>query len=221
MGGLELKIGTLLNLELKQIQTDEVKKYRCKIVEKNEDYLFIDYPIDIKTNKTAFLYKGTHLSAEYVGKDQSVYKFQTEIVAKVKLNVPTLAINFPNEDNIKRIQRREYVRIETAVDIAVHSSNDSFTTVTSDVSGGGMSIIIPNGNKMEEKEEVNVWIVLQMQSGEFQYVTALTEVIRIKESDNAANTASLKIIQVTKADQQNIIRYCFEKQREARKKELL
>ncbi|MGP4107417.1 flagellar brake protein [Virgibacillus sp. L01] len=216
-----MKIGTLLNLELKQKQKDKIEKYRCKIVDKNEDYLFIDYPIDIKTNKTAFLHKGTHLSAEYVGNDQSVYKFQTEIVAKVKLNVPTLAINFPDKDNIKRIQRREYVRIETAIDIAFHSSNDSFTTVTSDISGGGMSIIVPNGNKMKEKEEANVWIVLQMHSGEFQYVTALVEVIRIKESETAANIASLKIIQVTKADRQSIVRYCFEKQREARKKELL
>ncbi|MFB4166340.1 flagellar brake protein [Virgibacillus sp. JSM 102003] len=216
-----MKIGTLLNLELMQNQKNETKKYRCKIVEKNDDYLLIDYPIDIQTNKTAFLHKGTHLWAEYVGYDQSVYKFQTEIIAKVKLNVPTLAINFPDKDNIKRIQRREYVRIETAIDIAVHSSNESFTTVTSDVSGGGMSIIIPNGNKMYEREEVNVWLVLQMQSGEFQYIGALAEVIRIKESDNAANTASLKIIQVTKADRQNIVRYCFEKQRESRKKDLL
>ncbi|SDQ54079.1 flagellar brake protein [Virgibacillus salinus] len=216
-----MKIGTLLNLELKQDQTGEVLKYRCKVVEKNEDYLYIDYPIEIKTNKTAFLHKGSRLSVEYVGKDQSVYKFHTEIIARVKLNVPALIIDFPRKDNIKRIQRREYVRIETAIDIAFHGSKDSFTTVTSDISGGGLSIIVPNGKTIVEKEEASVWIVLQMHSGEFQYVTALTEVIRVKESESTASIASLKFISVTKPVRQNIVRYCFEKQREARKKELL
>lgn len=216
-----MKIGTLLTLEIKQVKTNEVKRYRCKLVEKNEHYLFIDYPIEIRTNKTAYLPKGTHFSAEYIGKDQSVYAFHTEIVEKVKLNVPTLAIHFPGKDNLKRIQRREYVRIETAVDIAIHGSNHPFTTVTYDISGGGMSVIIPSGKIIEEQEKVNIWLVLQMYSGIYQYVTASTEVIRVKQSKDSANTASLKIVSITKPARQNIVQYCFEQQREARKKELL
>ncbi|WP_164668747.1 flagellar brake protein [Virgibacillus doumboii] len=216
-----MRIGTLLTIEIKQPNNKETKKYRCKVIEKNEHYIFIDYPIETKTNKTGFLPKGTRFTATYVGKDQSVYLFHTEIVAKVKLNVPALAIYFPDKKDIKKIQRREYVRIETAVDVAFHGTNEPFTTVTSDISGGGMSMIIPNGKNVTTNESADVCIVLKMHSGDYSYVNAQAEVIRVKEDGNKVKTASMKFISVNKQVQQSIIRYCFEKQREARKKELL
>lgn len=215
-----MKIGTLLTLEIQQPETKEVKMFRCKIVEKNEQYLFIDLPIEIKTNKSTIILEGTHFSATYLEMDQSVYKFYSEIAEKVKLNVPTLAIHLPDKSNMKRIQRREYVRIETAVDVAIHGSHSPFTTVTSDISGGGMSVIIPAGMTVVEKEEADVWIVLQMDSGDYQYVSATVEVIRVKQDNTIAKTASLKFVSIAKLAQQSIIRYCFEKQREARNKEL-
>lgn len=216
-----MNIGTLLTMETKQPKNKEKEKYRCKIIEKNENYLFIDYPIEVKSSKTGFFQKGTSFSASYVGKDQSVYSFHTKVVAKVKLNIPALAISFPDKNDIKKIQRREYVRIETAVDVAFHGTNEPFTTVTSDISGGGMSIIIPNGKNVTANETANVCVALQMHSGDYHYVNALAEVIRVNHDTSTVKTASLKFVSVNKHQQQHIIRYCFEKQREARKKELL
>lgn len=218
-----MKIGTMLNLELRKAGIKEPIKYHCKVVEKNENYLFIDYPIEMKSKKTAFIPKGTILEVTYKGDDQTIYYFRTEIVSKLKLTVPALAITFSDETEIKRIQRREFVRVETSADVAIHSSDDTFSpfvTVTTDISGGGMSIIIPKDKTLETNIFVDAWLTIQI-TGEHHYINAEAEVVSIKTLNNSINTASLKFMSLPKQPQQAIIRYCFEKQREARKKELL
>jgi c-di-GMP-binding flagellar brake protein YcgR len=220
-----MKIGTMLHLEYKKQGVSEILRYYCKIIEKNDHYLFIDYPVNERTRKTGFFHKGTHFLAMYIGKDQSVYQFRTELVSKVSLNVPALAIKLPNKDNIKRIQRREFVRIKSAVDVAVHSNNESFTpftTVTDDISGGGMSIIVPQGINLEWNKIKNIWIwmVLEMYNGEYHYHNIKAKFVHINELKNGLQIASLKFVAIPQNIQQHIIRYCFERQREARKKEL-
>lgn len=218
-----MKIGTLLNMEFKKPGTNQPYKYHSKVVEKNEHYLFIDYPIDQKTKKTVFLSKGTALAVTYIGNDQSIYCFHTKIVAKLKLTVPALAIIFPDQTDIKRIQRREFVRVDTAIDAAIHSSDSTFppfVTVTSDISGGGMSVILPKDKELEINTKVDTWLTIYLLTGGYQYIYTEAEVVLIKTLNNTIKTASLKFTSITKQAQQNIIRYCFEKQREARKKEL-
>ncbi|PAV29514.1 hypothetical protein CIL05_11655 [Virgibacillus profundi] len=218
-----MKIGTLLNLKLKDPHTGVIDKYRSKIIEKNEHYLFIDYPINEQTRKTAFLPKGTIFSAAFAETDKAIYQFRSEIVAKVKLNVPALAIKLPDKSKIQRIQRREFVRIDAAVDVAIHSSEyrfPPFATVTSDISGGGLSIIVPKGIDLDTGLTVDVWLALPFNSGKYEYVYTQAEIVFIKTINHSIVTASLKFISVTKKAQQIVISYCFEKQREARKKEL-
>lgn len=49
---MEIKIGTQLQLE--PTYTDRVEKFRCKVVEQQEHILYIDYPVNMATKKTAF-----------------------------------------------------------------------------------------------------------------------------------------------------------------------
>lgn len=219
-----MDIGTLLTLIVTDPHTEINTKYRCKIIEKNENYLYIDYPVNKETKKTAILLKGTYLKASYIGSDQSVYSFNSKVVAKVNVNIPALAISIPKGTDIKRIQRRAFVRIETAVDVSVHRAEyvpESFATVTSDISGGGMSIILPITNTLAEHDSLDVWIVLQMQNGEYQYIFTQSKVVRVITDKGNIHTASIKFETISKLDQQVVIRYCFEKQRELRTKELM
>ncbi|WP_404453193.1 flagellar brake protein [Oceanobacillus kapialis] len=215
-----MKIGSVLTLELKKTGM-KTESYRCKIIEKSEHYLFIDYPINEKSKKTSFLPKGTVLKATFVDEKQHLYAFKTEIVAKVKLTVPGLAIKLPGDD-LKRIQRREFVRVPAAVDIAIHSKNNAFppiVTVTSDISGGGLSAILPQGINLDEQGPLDLWLTLDMQSGEYFYINTMAELVFTNKA-STLHTASLKFINIQKEDQHKIVRYSFEKQREARKKEL-
>ncbi|SFD50689.1 c-di-GMP-binding flagellar brake protein YcgR, contains PilZNR and PilZ domains [Lentibacillus persicus] len=215
-----MKIGTVLKLEKIEPETGYSNTYRSKIIEKEGQYLFIDLLNDNKTNKTTIFPKGTPFKISYVGRDQSVHLFNTKILRLAKGELPAIVIELPSEEKITTIQRRRFVRIDTAVDVAIHSSDISFTTVTVDVSGGGVSIILPPSYTFEIAENVEIWMVLHMQSGEINYISAKGEVVRIDDNESLRK-ASLKFLSISKNDQQAIIRYGFEKQLEARKKELL
>ncbi|WP_404452863.1 PilZ domain-containing protein [Virgibacillus necropolis] len=218
-----MDIGTSLTLSVTDPQTGIDTKYRCKVIEKNEHYLFIDYPVNVKTKRTAILPKNTYIQTSYIESNQSVYSFNTKVIAKVNVNIPALAISIPRETDIKRIQRRSFVRIETAVDVSIHRAkpvSESFATVTSDISGGGMSIILPVDHTLNENDNLDVWIVLQMQNGQYNYIYTQSTVVRVITDKGNIHTASIKFATISKQDQQVIIRYCFEKQRELRTKEL-
>ncbi|MFD1850504.1 flagellar brake protein [Oceanobacillus bengalensis] len=218
-----MKIGTTLQIEAEDLLTREIKTYRCKLIEIKEKFLIIDYPINAKTNKTTFFRRGANITVSYVASN-TVYQFTSKIIKNVKAKVPGVAIALPEEHGIKRVQRREFVRIDTAIDVAVYSVKNSFTpiiTVTSDISGGGMSIIIPQDHSLLMEEQVITWMILPMQTGEIHYIKATAEIVFIKELKRGIFSASLKFIDIDSKVQQNIVRFCFEKQREARKKEIL
>jgi c-di-GMP-binding flagellar brake protein YcgR len=218
-----MKIGVFLTLEAYSREMGTTEKFRCKVVDINKNHVFIDYPVHIKTKKTTSFRLGTHVIAEYLGSDQSVYRFKTVIKDKRKGKIPTLVFVLPKEDEIERIQRRQYVRIETAVDVAVHSLNhrfSPFTTVTADLSGGGLSIVVPKRVSLEENDKITLTLVLPMHSGSYHYLDLSGEIVRIIQNESSANTASIKLVKLSEQDKQVIIRFCFEKQREARQKEM-
>lgn len=219
-----MEVGIVLNLEIKDSQTGNINQYYCKLIEKNNDYMIIDYPIHTKTKRTSFFSIGTIVLVSYIGDDHAVYQFHSKINARLKMNIPALAINKPEQKDMERIQRREYVRIETAVDIAAHSTDNLFpplVTLTSDISGGGLSFISEKSINMKIESKVDVWLPLQLQNKEFHYIYSQAEIVYIKEMNSRVNLVSLKFTTISKQDRQNIIRFCFEKQRESRQKELL
>src|SRR5699024_10897638 len=138
----------------------------------DHDYLLIDYPINKETQRTGFFPNGTVLLVSYVDQDKNLYQFRTKIQKRITLTIPGLAIDRPEKEEIKQIQRREYVRIMTSVDIAIHPIDQSFspfTTVTNDISGGGISIVVPPKIKLQEKQTVIFTMVLHLKS-EIKYI---------------------------------------------------
>lgn len=216
-------IGMSLTLELFDSDSNSDKRYRCKVVEKEGTTLYIDYPIDEKSGRTSIFSKGTIFSASFVGKDKSVYKFETEIMGKKQSNIPMLILHYP-EGRLVRIQRREYVRVMTTVDVSVHDSfggSPPFTTVTHDMSGGGISILVTDDYICEQGKLLDVWLVLIMASGEINYINAVAEVIRLKEQEERkSNILSLKLAKIADRDRQLIVKYCFESQLRNRKRGL-
>lgn len=176
-----------------------------------------------KKERTSIFATGTEFSADFVGKDEAVYQFNTEIKGKKNVNIPVLVLSYPGDNNVVRIQRREYVRIETGIDISIHDPRGNvpaFTTITKDLSGGGMSIILPIGCKVEGETSLEAWMVLPMSSGEYEYIHVSVESIRVTESSEHRDILSLEFANIKEIDRQAIIRYCFEKQLETRKVDL-
>lgn len=209
-----IKIGARITLEI--YRQGEIRRYRCKLIEHEEGRLFVDYPINVVTGRTEIFETGTRFLANFLGMDGAVYQFATELIAKKKLNVPALAIDFPGKEGLKRIQRREHVRVETSVDIAVHSRNKKFppfTTITYDISGGGAAVLLPPDQRVQANEALDIWMVLPMDTGGYEYIYTEAASIRFTEGGmGTSNFLSIKFQNMEKKDEQTMVRFCFERQ---------
>lgn len=212
-----LKVGTVLMLE--PVDTKEQEKYKCKVVDMDESHVYIDYPIDLETERTVFLLNGARFNASFVHEETVAYLFETSVAGKVKKNIPMIILVYPGEDKLLRIQRREFVRVGSSLDIALEfpNSGEHFTTVTEDISAGGCAAILPEGQDIPAGEIGKAHIVLPMQSGQPQYVSLICKAVRVHENYKK-NVLSLQFLNVDDGQQQTLIRHCFERQLALRKK---
>lgn len=220
-GKIMISVGVPLYLE--PLFSDKKDKYRCKVYDIKGEHLYIDYPSNEKTNRTEYFFDGTQFKASFVDKEKNVYTFRTELLGRKIENIPVLMISSPKEDEIHKVQRREYVRVETMLDAAITNSSDSyppFNSVVLDVSAGGMLLSLPIGHSVKSGDKLDCLVVLPMQSGEKYYLDLSCVVLRVLDSHSySRERASLQFDQITQKDRQHIIRFCFEQQLLMKKKE--
>ncbi|WP_163582778.1 flagellar brake protein [Gracilibacillus saliphilus] len=213
-----IKIGTFLQLE--QIK-EERKTYKCRVIETKKDKLYIDYPIEEQTKRSDIFPVGTHFQVHFI-ENNSVYSFPSEIIGKAKIkNIPTLILSV-EVNNLEKIQRREFVRVESLLDVSVKSVDqkfDAFTTVTHDISGGGMAILVDKNFNVKQGELLDIMLVLPLEQ-RIEYLHIIGEAVRIQERNEDKNILSVKFNEMDIQDQQSIVQYCFTRQLEDRRKGL-
>lgn len=214
-----MKIGTTLYLQRGE------DHFRSRLVEKTEGDLLIDLPVDMNTNRTSFIQDGDQLRVSFIHDDSGMYAFDTTVKGRKLGRIPMLVLDYPEKENLSRMQRREFVRIEGSVDVAVHPKEERFhpfTTTTVDLSGGGTAIRLPDDHGLKNNMLISCWIVLPLRSGTIDYLRVTCRVIRIFQSDKETNKwASLAFVEVTERERQQVIRYCFEQQQDRRRKGLV
>ncbi len=215
---MELKIGT--NIILESISSDVKDRLRAKIVEQKNNILYIDYPTNIQTNKTSFLLEGGQYCVSFVDEAKNAFAFKTEVLGRIKNNIPMIMLALPANDQFIRIQRREYVRVATPVDVAVEYNQQNYQYVAEDISAGGLAINIPRIVPFKENDELQLIIVLPFSNSNegVKYVHTSARVIRIIEKDQRM-LATLQFTNTDDVDRQYIVRFCFERQLQIRKKE--
>lgn len=216
-----MNIGYELFIQLTSTEPSASRTYKCSIIDKSNDFLYIDQPIQMETKRTLMLSRGDHLTVSFVGGDNVVYKYSSIIVHRKMLTIPAYAILPPKKNDIKRIQRRNYVRVQTAVDIAVDCPkqvSDPFTTVTTDISGGGLACIVPAHKYLERNQLVHMYLVLATENP--TYIQVKVRVVQVNPFNKNNHVASVEFVQISPDDQQSIIRYVFGIQRKQLKKYL-
>jgi c-di-GMP-binding flagellar brake protein YcgR len=219
-GSFMITVGEPLYLE--PLFSDKKDKYRCKVFDVKEDHLYIDYPSNEKTNRTEYFFDGTQFKASFVDKERNVYTFRTELLGRKIENIPVLMITSPKEEEIHKIQRREFVRVETMIDTSVVNQNDAyppFNSVILDLSAGGMLLSLPVVHSVKSEDQLNCLVVFPMQSGEKLYLDLDCTVLRVFDGAGGRQKASLQFGEITQRDRQHIIRFCFEQQLLMKKKE--
>ncbi|WP_176483706.1 MULTISPECIES: flagellar brake protein [Bacillus] len=191
-------------------------KYRCKVQEVGNSELLIDYPIHLFTEKTTFLMNGTPVTASFVAEEGAAYEFSSEIIGRTKKAIPLIKLLLPPKETFTKIQRREYVRVESSVDTAVHSVTRTFkpfVTVTHDISAGGCAINLPKGVFLDEDAYITLDLVMHYNNDDIQYLKVEGKVIRMFEGvDKGRHRASIKFLNLKDIERQHVIKYCFEQQ---------
>lgn len=214
-----LKVGTFLQLE-ESIESSIT--YKCRVVEKMHDRILVDYPINEVTNQTEIFSAGTKFQILFHGKN-TVYSFPTEIIAKGREgNIPVLLLTF-NTSNLEKIQRREFLRIQALLDVSIRSVEhrfSSFTTVTHDISGGGMAIIVDKRDFLADKDALlDILLVLPL-DGKIEYLHLYGKIVRIHERPEKNYILSVKFDTIETEHQEKLVRFCLLKQLEERRKGL-
>ncbi|WP_436372710.1 flagellar brake protein [Cytobacillus sp. BC1816] len=217
-----INIGETMLLELTYSEKSE--KYKCKLVEREGNNLYIDYPIKQETNKTAFLIDGTQLKATFLAEDGTVYLFESEVMGRVKLKIPMMVLSYPGDEHLVKIQRRQFVRVETPVDVAIHPESNEFTpfvSITDDISAGGAAIIAQTSSSLKASMQIQTYFVLAMQNGDNYYLRLKSKVIRVSEPQNGKSLISVQFLEVSPQDRQLLLRFCFDRQLAMKKKGLV
>ena len=214
---MEIKIGTMLILE--PTYTERVERFRCKVVEQKDGVIYIDYPINTITKKTAFLIDGAQFRVTFNDESKQSFAFNTEVLGRKKGNIPMIMLTCPPDEEFIKIQRREFVRVETPVDVAVEYDNRFTQLVADDISAGGVLLALQGAVNFKIGDEVRLTIVLPYTNKEIRYVQTDALVVTTFERNNRT-LASVQFTDTDDIDKQYVVRFCFERQLQIRKKEL-
>ncbi|WP_042348409.1 flagellar brake protein [Bacillus massiliigorillae] len=215
-----MKIGNVVVLKIRN--GTEVEEYKSKVLEMEKDSFCIDIPQNIRTLKSNTLPKGVTIELTYLTIEGNVFEFNTKVIGKRNTGIHMLELYYPSKENHKKIQRRQFVRVNVPVDIAIHCPNNmfsAFVTHTEDISAGGVAAFVPNNIEVKPEMVIDVWIALLFNSGEFKYIKFPSKIIRVLQREEySQNIITIEFTDMNKTDRQLLIRYCFEKQLQLRDK---
>lgn len=208
-----LQVGTTVIID--KDFTKDSEKYRSKVIDAGDDFVMIDYPIEIETGKTVFFMDGTQLLVSFTDKLKISYAFKTEVCGRKLEGVPMLKLSYQGDSGLLKIQRREFVRVEMAIDVAAEKEGDSVQLIAEDISAGGIALNITKTTFVQSGDILSLFIVLPFANREMEYIKAEGQVIRTFEKQGVI-IASIKFVEIDPLDRQRIVRFCFERQLQMR-----
>lgn len=219
-----LVAGDVLLLESYDTENPSSRVLKCKVAKITENELHITYPIDQKTGRSVFLMNGTDLVVTFVTKNQIPYQFSCKVIGRKKEEIPVISLRYPGLDELKKIQRRRFLRVEAVLDTAAYPVNPEkkpFTTVTENISAGGLSMIIPEEYRFDLEEQIDVHINLPIDHDARKLVSATSQVKRMQwDEKNKKRMLSVEFSAISEDHQQLLMKYCFHHQIELKQKGL-
>lgn len=197
----------------------ETVTLRSRIADLGDDAYFIEVPLDEIRHRYHRCQVGDSFRVYYFTQEGVKCLFTTEVKAVRKDSALTLiAIRKPAPEEISKDQRRSYLRVEAALELAIRIGDKlRFVAVTDDVGGGGVSFRCEKKWPMETGAKLSCWLLLTYRAGTIAHAKFEGEVVRVISVDMDRHLVMLRFSDIQQADQQKIIRYCFERQLDNRK----
>lgn len=210
---MQMKIGNTINIEIVGIET-----FVSKIVDMNNTDIHIHFPQELNF----FQLRPQHECVVSYIEEDVPYKFEATIDQYKKQDIPYIVLKMPELTNIERIQRREFVRVQTDADVAIYFENNQvnpIVTVTQDISGGGLRVVLQEALPFQTTQTAEMYLVLRYGQGKFEYICTRAKTVD-SHLEKGVHTISMKFLLNEEKERQKIISYCFEIQRRNRKQEL-
>ncbi|TCS84121.1 flagellar brake protein [Tepidibacillus fermentans] len=220
-----LQINQVVFLSINHKQEFSLK---TRIAEINNQYISIEIPINEKTGKIEKIPIGRRISLFYIAKDQGKYMFDTTVIGEKRDQVELLVLEIPKPEQIKQAQRRNFLRVPTSIETSFQLQDDPlkewFLVKTLDLSGGGMQIIVPAPNKLYQGMKINGWLAIPyIIEDKIEHVQYEAEIVRIMTpaENEKVRWVSIKFTSITETSRAKVIRYCYQRQVQLRKKGII
>ncbi|GGK18841.1 hypothetical protein GCM10010965_09790 [Caldalkalibacillus thermarum] len=202
--------------------------YKARIVDLNEQYIYIELPMHEQSSRLAFFPEGTELEVWFTGKDKVPYQFVSQVAGRRKERIPVTLLTHPHPDTIERKQRRQYLRVPCDEKIFLYVQNDHqapkdpLIAQAVDLSGGGMAFTLAGKEQLQPGDEVKWEFSLPPVHESSTPISGRGVVKRVTPpaEKGMPYKYSVAFTEIREQDRQQIIRYCLRRQLEMRKKGL-
>jgi c-di-GMP-binding flagellar brake protein YcgR len=213
-------VNQVLYLQVNSIDEDEAKQeFKSRIAEVGESYITMEVPISVQTGRLKRLYAGDELSVYFLSEGGMKNYFSTTVLGFREEVIRLVLIRTPEPEAITKVQRRSFLRVPADLEIAVKLTEQlRFVTVTEDVGGGGVSFICEGNIPVEVGMQSSCWLLVNYKNGKLDHLPFKGEVVRIINMETGKQLIMLRFTDISDRDRQQLIRYCFERQLDLRKK---
>ncbi|WP_297517575.1 PilZ domain-containing protein [uncultured Clostridium sp.] len=175
--------------------------YKSKIQSLDDNKIYIDIPLH--NNEYLVLHEGDDIKIMTYAKELVVYELSSRVLGRGKDgNVKVYELGEAYE--VKKIQRRDYVRVNITRVIKCESENSNFDALLLDLSGGGVRL------KSSKELKVGDEIIVSIRNNE-KIVKAKGKVIRIEDSTNSKfNVIGVQFVDIHNKEREAIIKIVFE-----------
>lgn len=200
--------------DLVMITSVEDRQGKTKVTSVTDKLIWIEAPSEVATMRTFLLQEEETVSLYFFKEHGAMYAFETRV--KERRNDPLrgqgYGLSMPKESEISRVQRRQFVRVESALDVAVHPHKKTFlpyTTVSLDLSAGGIRIL-SDRRPVEVGEELELTFILPQNEG-WQTIDVVAELVRSAPRDEKYEL-SFQFTQIPDRSRELVLRHCYQAQ---------
>jgi c-di-GMP-binding flagellar brake protein YcgR len=196
---------------------EEYINYKTRVADIHTKYFSVEVPIDIKTGAFKPLKKGQKVAVSCTREDGIKFQFFTTIIGSSIGNIRTFHLEKPEPKLIRKLQRREYVRIPVNVNLSIEYKGSILRTTSRDLSGGGVSFV-DEEHCFTEKDEVTGEVRLDFKNGKQEIVPFRGTIARTILLYNEVKATAIEFTEIHEVQRAAIVRFCFERQLEIRYK---
>ncbi|WP_368086802.1 flagellar brake protein [Paenibacillus sp. yr247] len=214
------KVNQILHIQVNSIDEEESKiEYKSRIADVTNSSIVIEIPLNEKTGRLKKLYHGDELSTFFLGQGGVKHYFTTSVTGFREDVIRLVELRKPEPEAITHVQRRSFLRVLAELEIAVKLSDQiQFIGVTDDVGGGGISFICDGHIPLGMNAAISCWVLAPYKNGNIEHIPFNGEVVRIKQLDSGKQLAMVRFVDIADRERQKLIRFCFERQMDFRKR---